>query len=432
MRIIRPLLLLLCLASAARAARPDSADYYDSGFLRFENHVYRPHIKTVRLHNTGVELSSAIIGLNSDDRLQLSFDDFNGGVEDYRYTFVHCDAGWKPSDLIIPQYISGFQEDRITDYRFSFNTLQSYTHYRLVFPTADMRPVLSGNYLLKVFVGNNPDNPVLTRIFRVLEPLVDIDAVIRRATIVSDRDSRQEIDFRILHPTYRIDDVYNSLKVVITQNDRMDNAITGLKPLFVKDRELSYEYNRENVFDGGNEFRFFDIRTIRYQTERVASISYDTLNKVTLLPDLSRGETPYSIQEDINGKYLIRIREKNDSDTEADYIMVYFTLPYDYPLKDGNVYIYGQLSDWTFREECKMKYDMDERAYRGALYLKQGYYNYEYVYVTDGTGKADETFFEGNHFETGNEYCIYVYNKPMGSRHDQLVGFKRYNSKSFY
>ena len=33
------------------------------------------------------------------------------------------------------QYISGFIDDRIKDYEFSFNTLQKYTHYSFSFPT---------------------------------------------------------------------------------------------------------------------------------------------------------------------------------------------------------------------------------------------------------------------------------------------------------
>ena len=34
---------------------------------------------------------------------------------------------------------------------------------------------------------------------------------------------------------------------------------------------------------------------------------------------------------------------------------------------------------------------------------------------------------EGSHWETRNEYTIYVYYKPFGARYERLVGVKRIN-----
>ena len=429
---IYAVLLLLSITLGSRGAVTDTADYFNTNYLRYSNYVYKPGIRTVRLEKPDDELSTPLLELGKGDQLRLSFDDFEGDVKDLHYTFVHCDANWKPSDLLPAQYINGFTDDRISNYAFSFNTLQHYTHYNLLFPTADMQPTLSGNYLLKVYLGSDQDNLIITRIFRVVEPRIDVKANIHRATIVNDRDSKQEVDFSIVYSGYRIDDVYNGLKVVISQNDRMDNAISGLKPRFVKENELVYDYDRENVFNGGNEFRFFDIRTLKFQTERIAAVSFDSLNKVQLYADDDRSAKRYSIIPDINGKYTVKIREKTNSDIEADYVLVHFSLPYDFPLTDGNLYIFGQLSEWTFKEECKMKYDLSDRTYKGDVYLKQGYYDYEYAYVKDGTQKADETYVEGNHFETDNDYTIYVYDKPQGSRYDKLIGAKKFNSRSFY
>ena len=67
-------------------------------------------------------------------------------------------------------------------------------------------------------------------------------------------------------------------------------------------------------------------------------------------------------------------------------------------------------------------------GYEAELFLKQGYYNYQYVYIKDGKAQADETMLEGNHWETENDYSIYVYHRKIGTYYDQLVGIKKLNS----
>ena len=58
------------------------------------------------------------------------------------------------------------------------------------------------------------------------------------------------------------------------QNKRDDNAIRNLKPSFIRENELDYDYSKENVFSGGNEFRYFDIRTIRRNGENVVETKF--------------------------------------------------------------------------------------------------------------------------------------------------------------
>ena len=78
-----------------------------------------------------------------------------------------------------------------------------------------------------------------------------------------------------------------------------------------------------------------------------------------------------------------------------------------------------------------MYYNKTLSQYEATLYLKQGYYNYEYVYLKDNEKQCDESLIEGSHSETENDYEIYVYYRPMGSNYDQLVGMKRANSMRY-
>ena len=395
----------------------------------YDDFVYRPNIKTVQLHEESFELTQPILELGAAGRLKLSFDDLDTDYKNYSYTFIQCNADWLPSDLSAMDYIEGFTDNLVTDHQFSLNTLQSYTHYSTLFPNENFHFIKSGNYILKVYLDGNPDKLVLTKRFIIFENKLNIISKVKPATTVEFRNFKQEIDFTINHSQYAITDPYGDLKIVITQNNRWDNAKTGLKPVFVKDDELVYDYDEENVFDGGNEFRIFDIRSLRYQSERIRSIEKDSNGyHVLLMPDQKRSYKRYLTYTDMNGKYLIKVQEGSNSENEADYAYVNFFLPYDDALTDGKLYVFGAYNGFKCTSENLMHYNAKRFGYECDLYLKQGYYNYEYVFIKDAEQVADQTLVEGMHYETENDYTIYVYHRPPGTYYDQLIGMKRLNS----
>ncbi len=404
-------------------------DYYGSNTIRYDDFVYKKNIKTVQLRDESFELTKAILNLGSEEKLKLSFDDLDADLKNYSYTLIHCNYNWEPSDLMPNEFIDGFLDNSINDYRYSFNTLQKYTHYNVSFPNNSLRIIKTGNYILKVYQDNNPDNIVITRRFLVFQNKISIESNVVAASIIEDRLFKHEIDFKINYSGYQINNPYSDLKIILTQNNRWDNAKTNLKPVYVKDQELVYDYDEQNVFAGGNEFRFFDIRSIRYHSERIYSVKTDSAgNHVELFNDEKRSFKRYYSQSDMNGDFLIKIQEGNNSEVEADYCYVSFFLPYDAPLTDGNLYVFGTYNAWKCTNENLLHYNPARFGYECTLYLKQGYYNYEYVFLKDGDVAADETLIEGMHYDTENDYSIYVYHRQVGTFYDQLIGVKRLNS----
>jgi hypothetical protein len=131
---------------------------------------------------------------------------------------------------------------------------------------------------------------------------------------------------------------------------------------------------------------------------------------------------------DINGAYIVRNRDYDDHEVESDYARVYFYLPMPEPVTDGNLYVFGELSDWQISERNKMVYNYQKHAYQLMMELKQGYYNYQYVFATEDKSVFEPDRVEGSHHETENNYLIYVYAKLFGDMHDRLVGFSIVNS----
>ncbi len=409
-----------------------SIEYFKENYLRAEDYVYKPNIKTVLFYREGFVLTSPVINLNGEEKLVLDFDDLDGTYKRMRYTLIHCDANWAPSDLLPNEYLNGFYDDDIRDYKFSFNTLQKYIHYTITLPTERMTPILSGNYLLKVYMEDNPDDLVLTRRMMIVDPKVTINAVVKQPTIVEYRNYKQEVDFSIDKTGYTINNPYQDLKIVLQQNGRWDNAITNLKPLYIKGDILDYNYEEENVFTGGNIFRWFDIKGMNFYTEFIQRIVKDSIGYEVFLKDEERKTFKVFVsQKDINGRMFIKSDDNiKDNDIEAEYVYVHFFLKYEAPLTGGSLYILGALTDWAYSKDAKLSYNYNRRGYEATLYLKQGYYNYQYVYLDNTSHAGDETLVEGMHYETDNEYTIYAYTREQGKMYDVLVGVKQFNTFS--
>ncbi|MBN2261303.1 MAG: DUF5103 domain-containing protein [Prolixibacteraceae bacterium] len=394
-----------------------------------ENTIFSDNIKTVEMYRDGARLSNPVLTLNSEEQLLFSFDDLNNEKADLYYTIFHCDRNWKLSRIGQQEYLSSFTDFPITDFDFSRNTNMKYINYWLYLPNNDVPISLSGNYVLVVFNRNEPDVPLITWRFYVVEQQVGIEARIKRATHDPVNGENQEIDFNVKHGNFPIQNPHTDVKVVISQNNRTDNAIHNLKPLFVSNGMLEYEYDMENTFKGENEFRAFEFRSFNYPGEGVDAISlHPPLYHVTLLPHIPRVQKPYNFYKDLNGNFHVEVLNRNYPDIEADYMFVHFTLQVSKPLLGGGIYVFGKLSNWQCTKPYEMKYNMDSGQYELALLLKQGYYNFTYAYKDYRSEQIKPYNLEGSHHETENDYYIFVYYGRMNDRYDRLIGYRRFNS----
>ena len=395
-----------------------------------ETICYDPLIKTIRVFKEGSEMSPPIYFLNSADRLIISFDDLGEDLRRFRFTIVHCGSDWKTtSEITAFDYIDGFSEGNIDQYTYSYNTTIRYIHYEAFFPTENMRPKLSGNYLLKVY-DEDPSRVVFTIRFMVVEQTsVSIIGRVEQASRIDEKITNQQIDFTVNLNGFKVYDVGREIKVVIRQNGRWDNLLTVTKPRFTRGDELDYRFDENISFRGGNQYRNFDIKSMIYQTERIARIVYDTANQVFLLTDSPRTYKEYITDKDLNGQYFIKNDEHaENSNTEADYAWVHFFLPFPAVLTTGSFHVIGELTMWQLNDASKMVFNYDRKGYELNLLLKQGYYNYLYVLREPLKQVADESFIEGSHWETENDYTILVYYHETGAQYDRLIAVNFLNS----
>lgn len=394
--------------------------------------IYKNNIKTVRLYNYGNQLSMPIINLNSNDQVELHFDDLDATVKYYYYTYQLCDKDWQPVNLSQFDYLKGFTQSRINDYRFSSIAYTRYVHYQAILPDRNSTPTRSGNYILKVFLDGDTSKLVFTKRLLVVDNKAVIAARVTQPFTPQYFRTHQRLEFNVNINGLNTFSAAQQIKVVILQNYRWDNAVTNIAPTFVRGNSLKYNTENNLIFSAGKEWRWLDLRDFHLQTDRVKSADYKkNSTDIFVRPDVDRSAQKYIYYKDINGLYTVETTQSINPFWQSDYATVYFSFlpPNGTPYADKNIYLFGQLTNYALTDSLKMTFNPARGMYETHLLLKQGYYDYTYL-LTDKNNIADRTEVDGDYFEAENVYTILVYYKSFAGRNDELIGAATIDSRS--
>lgn len=276
---------------------------FTTGFSQVEEITPPDYIKTIYFNGGTSESQLPIIQLG--ETLLLEFDALNGDEEDYYYKIEHYNFDWTPSILVESEYIDGFDEQRIRDYDNSFNTLQTFSHYKLSIPNQFTKSIkITGNYLLTIY--DDYDDVIFTRKFMVYQSQASVGLEIKRSRDVSTIAEKQSVDISISSGQLQFVNPKETVKTVIIQNNNLTSAITDLKPQYILGNELSYRYNEASSFLGGNEFLSFENKEIRAANTGVQYIRLEDLYQTYLYTNTSRADLEYTYNPDLNGNFFYK------------------------------------------------------------------------------------------------------------------------------
>lgn len=398
--------------------------------LVFDNYDYEDIIgftKIIPIEGGQIkELENQIVSLNDQDQLLLTFDLLTDQFENLSAKIYHCNKDWNKSVLRDMEFLSQINNYRITDFDYSVNTVIPYINYRFQIP----KPYLSGNYIIAVFRRANPDDLLLTRKFMVVDNKANIDQTVRVSTTIDLREENHQIEFGVNFGNLQVNAPAQDISPIILQNHNWNTAIKNIPPTLIRANEGYIEYRHLDLttnFPGWNEFRFADLRTLSVSGRNVGRIT-NTGSQILapLKLDGSRGGLSYTQNfQDINGNYVIQNSDPGESNLNADYAEVKFSLKSE-PV-DGDVYVIGRYNNWRLTDSNRMKYSNNNGLgrYETTIQLKQGYYEYLYLLKSDN---MESYYFEGSHFQAENEYEILVYYRKPGNVNDELIGYKRFRS----
>lgn len=387
-------------------------------------------IKSVYLSPVDNELGLPVIRMREPGepttQLLLRFDILSPIPHNLRYRIRHCDRHWTPDGLDPAEFFSGPAEGSVDNYQTSFTTLIDYTNYYQTFPVAYGYFIASGNYTIEVFPEGDDDSILLTRRFYVVENAVDIDVTVDRPRGATGHfNTDQELSVAVTPNRNSFLTGQADHYTVVARQNRRGDLTRILTSSGYSGSSILYQWQKQNVFPGGNHFRYFDLSNLRatmYHVQRIEMAGGHIF--AFLQPDELRGRKVYTQYNSLNGGMKTNIRDRQNPQIEADYVWVNFSLPIEKPYLDGNIHIVGELTEWKLDDGSRMEWNGRYKAYTKRLLLKQGYYSYQLLFLPVGDSVAQTSRIEGDHFEMPNDYTVLVYYHAPGSRYDRLVGIK--------
>ena len=387
--------------------------------------ILSPRIASLQViaGNRWMEMPVAQLG----ESINIEFDDLTHEYTRYTYKVEHCEADWTTSEeLFTSDFVQGFAEGNVIDDNIeSLNTYQLYTHYTMTIPNSNCRLKMSGNYRITIIDDYN-EKPVLTVCFMIVEPQMGVSLGYTTNTDVDINNRHQQVEMALSYGNLSVTNPTQQIKTVVMQNGRWDNARINAKPQYVTTDGMRWQHCRDFIFDGGNEYRKFEMLDLTHPTMGIDHIDWDG-QMYHVYPMLAEPRPNYVYDEDANGAFLIRNSDNIEIENTCDYAWVHFQLKC--PRTSGDIYLNGAWTNDWFLPEYRMEYNEVTGMYEKAVKLKQGYYNYQYL-TTDRQGALTVLPSEGNSFQTENSYQAFVYYRGNAERTDRLVGFASLNANN--
>ncbi len=381
-----------------------------------------PYIKTVILKATNFNRQIPIIELGKS--LYLKFDDLNGEETDYYYKISRYNFDWTPSELRKFEYLSGMDDIHLQNIGNSYNTLQPFSHYKLTIPNNDIHITKTGNYLLEIY--DEDEELIFSKKFILYANKSRVGVQIKRSQNLAIIDHKHIVQFHITPNFSHFNNPKKTVKTVVFKNNNINNCITNLKPQYTIGNQLIYRYDSDASFWAGNEFFNFDNKNIRGGDISIYKFKLNEIYHNYLYTNISRRNTLYTYNPDVNGEFVVRNIDGRNNDIEADYANIHFSLENFENLGDRKIYVIGNFNNYRLDETSVLTYNENTNVYENTSIIKQGFTNYKFVTFTNN--EVDHSLIDGNFYQTENEYTVLVYYRDLGTRYDEVIGIGSANS----
>lgn len=376
-------------------------------------------IQSAQLHPKGQPGRAPIIRLDSPQKLMLSFDYLDTESRQFRVEVSHRNQQWQQSSIGPSTYLDSFYETYIQEAKASFSQRPSYRHVEYEFPNNELRPVVSGNYLLEVYSYESGDL-LFSMPFFITEDKGQIESRIER--LFAQRDDGRPLDqpFSVYqYPQDLVEYPQFDLSMSFVQNQfwgrtRKAGFIDTITP-----GELNGHLERDNAFVGNYEFKVLDLRSFDPDGRHILEYQPEvTPPKIILRRDVQNLDT--------NPRFPSAAATLGIpiDDRSSDYAEVEFSLETDSSIPlSSNIYIVGHFNNWVINKLNKMSFNANENMWKGRAFIKQGEYAYKYVLVRNNT--VDDLALDQGFVSAQQEYLTFIYFKDPKRNFDRILKVDR-------
>ena len=147
----------------------------------FEQKIFSKDFKSLTFSTRSLILGEPFYNMKSKIPIIINFDLLKNHSESVQYEIIHCNRDWKKSDILTMDAIDGFDLDYIDNQEISYGPVQQYVNYNFELPNDNTDFLISGNYIIKIFIEGQEENPLATLKFCVSEQISTINFIVNKS-----------------------------------------------------------------------------------------------------------------------------------------------------------------------------------------------------------------------------------------------------------
>jgi hypothetical protein len=375
-------------------------------------------IKSLQVYTSDNSVSIPVV--DETNRLVIEFDVKSPAYPELNIVFRFCNRDWIPLDnaFFLNQ---GKNIAYYTDFeRLPLTVEDADYHFRGEFPDENgyVDFPYSGKWQFKIVSANDTSIVFASGRFYVVYQQLKMSVTLKNEELEDETFFPSDLAkvFSITSGFNLPDELFpfNVDFLEIVENKKTDYPYIIDRKFNTNRRQFYWNADRKFTFTArdirpGNEYRVADFRNTNKFISKDINAQFDGLEYSRFF---EKGK------HDLNGGFLLT--EFNDE--FATYLDVKFSFrpPEDF---SGRIFITGSFNDWKVQPEFELENIYG--IYQKIIKLKRGRYDYQYVAadnIKDELKNIDWFIFEGNNWETTNEYNIFLFYKDQNfGGYDRII-----------
>ena len=383
-------------------------------FFYLSNVIYcqQRNIKSIELFDLKSGKGKIIYDINDD--IILSFDNLYITAQDFYLEIEHNDYKWNKSVIRKNEFLDGYDDVRIKNYKNSYNTIQDYINYQFNLSNNEFKIKKSGNY--KIIVNDENGNLIFEEKLIIREKNSTGVIEITRTDNINYSESSHQLKVTMPCNSCEINSNQYDYVMVIYKNNNLNNPFILYEP----DYSLAGNFIYDNlIFNAGSEYLNFDNSKVLDSNSEIMEVRINESYETILYPDILGNK--YSLESDLNGSFKT-FSTNNNPRNELEYSLVHFKLSlenFNFNPLENDVFIVGDFNRHIISESYKL--DFRGKYLEKKILLKQGFYNYKYV-INDSKNDVK------NFWQTDNNYTAILYEKDRFNGYFKIISLASKNS----
>ena len=383
-------------------------------FFYLSNVIYcqQRNIKSIELFDLKSGKGKIIYDINDD--IILSFDNLYITAQDFYLEIEHNDYKWNKSVIRKNEFLDGYDDVRIKNYKNSYNTIQDYINYQFNLSNNEFKIKKSGNY--KIIVNDENGNLIFEEKLIIREKNSTGVIEITRTDNINYSESSHQLKVTMPCNSCEINSNQYDYVMVIYKNNNLNNPFILYEP----DYSLAGNFIYDNlIFNAGSEYLNFDNSKVLDSSSEIMEVRINESYETILYPDILGNK--YSLESDLNGSFKT-FSTNNNPRNELEYSLVHFKLSlenFNFNPLENDVFIVGDFNRHIISESYKL--DFRGKYLEKKILLKQGFYNYKYV-IDDSKNDVK------NFWQTDNNYTAILYEKDRFNGYFKIISLASKNS----